>query len=213
MSKGVAAAAEAVRVHDDDLTAVGGGAGVVETGATAGDDDEVEIEATADAAARAEIDIEVVHQIERQRMYMSTLTPYLASAHLWLVVCGNSEDGRKKDELNELEELTKDQRTVFVSQLVMKTTDQNLREYFGQLGQVKSIVMIRDKNTGRHKGAGYVEMGELEAIPMVLQLNGTYPPWQPRFPILVKASEAEKNFIARKEASAVAQQAAEDKSA
>jgi hypothetical protein len=122
---------------------------------------------------------------------------------LHLPVCHgvfHSEDVQKRKELKELEELTKDQRTVFVSQLVMKTAEQDLRDYFGQLGEVRSIVMIRDKNTGRHKGGGYVEMADLETIPLVLQLNGTCPPWQPRFPIMVKASEAEKNFIARKEA-------------
>lgn len=125
---------------------------------------------------------------------------------VFVIPLSDSENPEKRKELKELEELTKDQRTVFVSQLVMKTTEQDLRDYFGQLGEVRSIVMIRDKNTGRHKGGGYVEMGDLETIPLVLQLNGTCPPWQPRFPIMVKASEAEKNFIARKEAATGGQQ-------
>merc|ERR1711871_494255 len=42
----------------------------------------------------------------------------------------------------------------------------------------------------------------------VLMLNGTVPDFQ-RFPILVKASEAEKNFLAKQESAAAAEQQAE----
>jgi RNA-binding protein 23/39 len=63
---------------------------------------------------------------------------------------------------------------------------------------VNDVIMIRDKVTGRHKGFCYVEMAELESIPNCLLLNGIPPDFQ-KFPILVKASEAEKNFMARKD--------------
>jgi RNA-binding protein 39 len=58
--------------------------------------------------------------------------------------------------------------------------------------------MIRDKQTGKHKGFGYVEMADLEDIPNCLLFNNVVPDFQ-KFPILVKPSEAEKNFVARKE--------------
>jgi RNA-binding protein 39 len=41
-------------------------------------------------------------------------------------------------------------------------------------------------------------MGDLDAIPNCLLLNNIVPDFQ-KFPILVKASEAEKNFVAKKE--------------
>lgn len=80
----------------------------------------------------------------------------------------------------------------------MKVTEKDVREFFSQLGTVNSVIMIRDKYTGRHKGFAYVEMAELESIPNCLLLNGIPPDFQ-KFPILVKASEAEKNFVAKKD--------------
>ena len=57
-----------------------------------------------------------------------------------------------------IDDLTKDQRTILVGQLTMKVNESNLRDFFKQIGHVNSVIMIRDKNTGRHKGIGYVEM-------------------------------------------------------
>jgi RNA-binding protein 39 len=98
----------------------------------------------------------------------------------------------------EIDDLTKDQRTIFVGQLTMKVNEQNLKTFFSQLGEVKGVIMVRDKFTGKHKGFGYVEMAELDAIPNCLLMNNIVPDFQ-KFPILVKASEAEKNFVAKKE--------------
>merc|ERR1719456_802222 len=105
---------------------------------------------------------------------------------------------RKIRQQTEIDDLTKDQRTVFVSQLVMKATEKQIRKFFEKVGKVRDVIMIRDKYTNRHKGYAYVELNDLESVPMVLMLNGTVPDFQ-RFPILVKASEAEKNFLAKQE--------------
>ena len=110
---------------------------------------------------------------------------------------------------SEIDDLTKDQRTVFVSQLVMKVGERNIRAFFEKIGRVKDVIMIRDKYTNRHKGFAYVEMADLESVPMILMLNGTLPDFQ-RFPILVKASEAEKNFLAKQETQAAQRRDASD---
>jgi len=73
-----------------------------------------------------------------------------------------------------------------------------LEDFFGAVGKVKNIIMLRDKATGHHKGFAYVEMAELESIPNCLLFNNVVPDFQ-KFPILVKASEAEKNFLAKKD--------------
>jgi RNA-binding protein 39 len=98
----------------------------------------------------------------------------------------------------EIEELTKDQRTIFVGQLTKKVQERDLERFFGQIGKVKSVIMLRDKFTGAHKGFAYVEMEDLEHVPNALLFNNVVPDFQ-KFPILVKASEAEKNFLARKD--------------
>lgn len=41
-----------------------------------------------------------------------------------------------------------------------------------------------------------MEMKSLEAVPVVLQLNDRVPDFQ-KFPVMVKASEAEKNYLAK----------------
>lgn len=108
-------------------------------------------------------------------------------------------DKERLRQKREIDELTKDQRTVFVSSLQIKVSEDQVKSYFSLVGKVNNVIMIRDKHTGRHKGLAYVEMAELESIPMCLQLNGIAPDFQ-KFAILVKASEAEKNFLAKKEA-------------
>ena len=84
-------------------------------------------------------------------------------------------------------------------------TERNLEDFFGAIGKVKNIIMLRDKISGAHKGFAYVEMKDLEAIPNCLMFNNVVPDFQ-KFPILVKASEAEKNFLAKKDTSATAYQ-------
>lgn len=101
-----------------------------------------------------------------------------------------------------IDDLTKDQRTVFISQLTVKANEKMVRDYFSQIGGVNNVIMIRDKFTGKHKGFAYVELRDVDTIPTCLLLNGVAPDFQ-KFPILVKASEAEKNFLAKKEAAAV----------
>lgn len=93
--------------------------------------------------------------------------------------------------------LTKDQRTVFVSQLIMRTTESDLKKYFKkQVGcKVNEVILLKDKRTGRHKGCAYIELGRLEDIPKAIAVAGQAPDFQ-RFPILIKGSEAEKNYVA-----------------
>ena len=62
--------------------------------------------------------------------------------------------------------MTKDQRTVFVSQLVIKADERDVRKFFEKVGPVKQVIMIRDKYTNRHKGFAYVEMKNLDSIPL-----------------------------------------------
>lgn len=52
-----------------------------------------------------------------------------------------------------------------------KTDERALKKFFTQFGKVRSVVMLRDKATNRHKGFAYVEMADLEAIPAVLLMN------------------------------------------
>jgi RNA-binding protein 39 len=106
------------------------------------------------------------------------------------------EDDLEDEDLVADSALTKDQRTVFVSQLVMRADERDVKRYFIKLlrCKVNEVVILRDKRSGRHKGCAYVELGRLSDVQKALEANNTPPDFQ-RFPILIKASEAEKNYV------------------
>ena len=47
---------------------------------------------------------------------------------------------------------------IFVAKLNFKTRKEELEAVFAQYGQVTSAKIVRDKETGRSKGFGFVEM-------------------------------------------------------
>lgn len=98
-------------------------------------------------------------------------------------------------------ELTRDHRTVFLGQLTQKVTEKDIQKFFTLVAKapVENVLLMRDKFTNRSKGFAYVELSVLDDVPKVLSLNGQVPTFQ-SFPILVKASEAEKNFMAKQAA-------------
>ncbi len=63
---------------------------------------------------------------------------------------------------------------LYVGKLPYQTTDQDLADIFGQLGQVISATVIMDRETGRSKGFGFVEMSnDQEAQAAIQQLNNS----------------------------------------
>ncbi len=62
---------------------------------------------------------------------------------------------------------------IFVSNLNFKATVDDLRQIFEGYGEVTSAKIIKDRNTGRSKGFGFVEMPSLEqAQQAISELNG-----------------------------------------
>ena len=49
---------------------------------------------------------------------------------------------------------------LYVGNLSYNVTNQSLEELFGEFGQVKSAQVVQDRDTGRSKGFGFVEMGD-----------------------------------------------------
>ena len=63
---------------------------------------------------------------------------------------------------------------LYVGNLPFSATDDSLREMFRQAGQVESARIITDRDTGRSKGFGFVEMStEQEASEAINKFNGT----------------------------------------
>lgn len=64
-------------------------------------------------------------------------------------------------------------RKLFVGNLPFSATDQVLFDTFSQCGTVESVKIIFDRDTGRSKGFGFVEMSsEEEALDAITRLNG-----------------------------------------
>lgn len=47
---------------------------------------------------------------------------------------------------------------IYIGNLPYALTDDELRDLFGQFGEITSATVIRDRETGRSKGFGFVEM-------------------------------------------------------
>lgn len=64
-------------------------------------------------------------------------------------------------------------KKLYVGNLSYETTDADLRDMFEQHGEVSSAQVIMDRDTGRSKGFGFVEMGENQnADAAITALNG-----------------------------------------
>src|SRR5437588_7417987 len=63
---------------------------------------------------------------------------------------------------------------LYVGGLPYQTTEQDLIELFEQVGQVTEASVITDRDSGRSKGFGFVEMSDEQAARTAIErLNGT----------------------------------------
>jgi len=65
-------------------------------------------------------------------------------------------------------------KNLYVGNLSFDTTSDDLHEAFSQYGSVTSAQVIMDRDTGRSRGFGFVEMASrAEGEAAISQLNGT----------------------------------------
>lgn len=64
-------------------------------------------------------------------------------------------------------------RTLYVGNLPWATKADDLKEFFSQYGEVISSRVITDRETGRSRGFGFVEVAEQDADSIIAALNGT----------------------------------------
>ena len=62
---------------------------------------------------------------------------------------------------------------IYVGNLSYDVAESDLEQAFGEFGQVSSVSLIKDKQTGESKGFGFVEMPEVsEGQAAVKEMNG-----------------------------------------
>lgn len=64
-------------------------------------------------------------------------------------------------------------KKLYVGSIPFNATEESLRDLFTSIGEVESVKIITDADTGRSKGFGFVEMSSAEdAKKAIEQLNG-----------------------------------------
>ena len=61
---------------------------------------------------------------------------------------------------------------IYVGNLPFSANESEVRELFGQHGTVESVSLITDRDTGRPRGFGFVEMSRADASRAIQNLNG-----------------------------------------
>uniref|UniRef100_A0A7N8YBE2 RNA binding motif protein 39a n=1 Tax=Mastacembelus armatus TaxID=205130 RepID=A0A7N8YBE2_9TELE len=84
-------------------------------------------------------------------------------------------------------------------QLAARIRPRDLEEFFSAVGKVRDVRMISDRNSRRSKGIAYVEFVEANSVPLAIGLTGQR---LLGVPIIVQASQAEKNRAAAAAAAA-----------
>ena len=64
-------------------------------------------------------------------------------------------------------------KRIYVGNLSYQTTENDLTNLFEEVGQVESVNVITDRDTGRSKGFAFVEMSNEDADKAITQFNGT----------------------------------------
>lgn len=63
-------------------------------------------------------------------------------------------------------------KTLYVGNLSFNASEEDLRSFFSDYETVSSVKVITDRETGRSRGFGFVELDENEANKAIEALNG-----------------------------------------
>ena len=63
-------------------------------------------------------------------------------------------------------------KKIYVGNLPWSTTEADLQGLFSEIGTVHSAAVITDRETGRSRGFGFVEMDPADADRAISELNG-----------------------------------------
>jgi RNA recognition motif-containing protein len=63
-------------------------------------------------------------------------------------------------------------KRIYVGNLPWSADDNSLRDVFSAVGTVHSSSVITDRDTGRSRGFGFIEMDDSDADKAIEQLNG-----------------------------------------
>ncbi|MRJ02024.1 MAG: RNA-binding protein [Epsilonproteobacteria bacterium] len=63
-------------------------------------------------------------------------------------------------------------KQIYVGNLPYRSSEEDVRKLFSQYGEVSSVKLITDRETGRARGFGFVEMEDSDAQAAIEALDG-----------------------------------------
>ncbi|MCF7847067.1 MAG: RNA-binding protein [Candidatus Gracilibacteria bacterium] len=63
------------------------------------------------------------------------------------------------------------QNRLYIGNLAYAVRDDDLRQFFSQAGEVTSVTVIMERDTGRSKGFGFVEMADEDQAQEAIKLG------------------------------------------
>jgi RNA recognition motif-containing protein len=63
-------------------------------------------------------------------------------------------------------------KKLYIGNLPFSATEDEIRELFGAHGNVHSVALINDRETGRPRGFGFIEVDDEALQPMISALDG-----------------------------------------
>ena len=64
-------------------------------------------------------------------------------------------------------------KMIYLGNLPLTATEDEVRELFGQHGEVSKVTLVEDRETGRHRGFGFVGMPTEAADRAIEALDGS----------------------------------------
>ncbi|MUM77549.1 RNA-binding protein [Pseudodesulfovibrio sp. F-1] len=63
-------------------------------------------------------------------------------------------------------------KSIYVGNIPFSVTENDIRDLFGAHGRVVSVKLVEDRETGRFRGFGFVEMDDADALAAIEALDG-----------------------------------------
>lgn len=62
-------------------------------------------------------------------------------------------------------------KSIYVGNLPWSSTEEQVRDLFAEYGNVLSVKLVNDRETGRARGFGFVEMDDADAVAAIEALD------------------------------------------
>jgi RNA recognition motif-containing protein len=63
-------------------------------------------------------------------------------------------------------------KSIYVGNIPFSASENDIRDMFGAYGNVVSVKLVEDRETGRFRGFGFVEMDDADALEAIEALDG-----------------------------------------